>query len=143
MPTSLTPRFIQSILAAPLLWPAARLALVSAYLLGGVTKLLDFPGAVQEQAHFGLHPAWLWAVMAIIVELGGSALVLAYRAVWLGAGGLGCLTFVAMLTADRFWALHGAAQIMALNTFFEHLDLISGLVLVTMAPYLSRASLRA
>ncbi|WBO60990.1 DoxX family protein [Acidocella sp. MX-AZ03] len=88
MPASLTPRFIQSILAAPLLWPVARLALVSAYLLGGVTKLLNFPGAVQEQAHFGLHPAWLWAVMAIIVELGGSALVLAYRTVWLGRAGL-------------------------------------------------------
>ena len=109
-----TPRLIQSILSAPLLWPAARLALVSAYLLGGVTKLLNVPGAVQEQAHFGLHPAWLWAAMAIMVELGGSALVLAYRAVWLGAGGLGCLTFVAMLTADRFWALHGAAQMLSL-----------------------------
>jgi hypothetical protein len=32
----------------------ARLALVSAYLLGAIVKASDFPGAVAEQAHFGM-----------------------------------------------------------------------------------------
>ena len=35
-------------------WLLARLALVGAYLLGGMVKLTDWPGAVAEQAHFGL-----------------------------------------------------------------------------------------
>jgi hypothetical protein len=30
---------------------------------------------VREQEHFGLYPSWLWASLAILVELGGSALV--------------------------------------------------------------------
>jgi uncharacterized membrane protein YphA (DoxX/SURF4 family) len=127
-----TPRPIRDILGWPSLWPLVRLALVSAYLIGGLTKLSDFDGAIAEQEHFGLHPGWLWAGLAIIVELGGSALVLAGRRVWLGAGGLGVLTAVAMLTANNFWAFEGHQRMMALNAFFEHVGLIAGLILVAM-----------
>lgn len=125
-----TPRWISAILAWPPLLPLARVALVSAYLIGGVQKLLDFPGAVAEQAHFGLQPAWLWAVAAIAVELGGSVLVIVGRWVWLGAGGLGVLTAVAMITANDFWAKTGHDRFIATNSFFEHLGLIAALVLV-------------
>ncbi|RJF73996.1 DoxX family protein [Rhodopseudomonas palustris] len=126
------PRWVATMLSSPLLWHAARLALVSAYLLGGVVKLADFAGAVAEQEAFGLHPGWLWATLAIAVELGGSALVIADRLVWLGAGALGVLTFVAMLTANAFWAAPAASRWMLTNAFFEHLGLIAGLVLVAI-----------
>jgi len=79
-----TPRWIGAILSWPGLLPVARIALASAFLIGGVQKLADFPGAVAEQAHFGLQPAWLWAAAAILVELAGSALVIFGRWVWLG-----------------------------------------------------------
>jgi len=127
-----TPRWIAAVLSWPWLLRVARIGLTSAYLIGGVQKLVDFPGAVAEQAHFGLQPAWLWATAAIIVELGGSALVIFRRWVGLGAGGLGVLTAVAMLTADNFWAMTGHDRFMALNAFFEHLGLIAGLVLVSV-----------
>ena len=127
-----TPRWVRTILRAPLIWPAARLALVSAFLIGGLTKLSDFSAAVAEQEHFGLNPGWLWAALAIIVELGGSALVMLGWLVWLGAGGLGVLTAVAMLTANDFWHLTGHDRFMALNAFFEHLGLIAGLVIVSI-----------
>jgi uncharacterized membrane protein YphA (DoxX/SURF4 family) len=127
-----TPRWVRTILGAPLIWPAARLALVSAFLIGGLTKLSDFSAAVAEQEHFGLNPGWLWAVLAIIVELGGSALVMLGWQVWLGAGGLGVLTAVAMLTANDFWHLTGHDRFMELNAFFEHLGLIAGLVIVSI-----------
>jgi uncharacterized membrane protein YphA (DoxX/SURF4 family) len=127
-----TPRWVRTILGTPLIWPAARLALVSAFLIGGLTKLSDFGAAIAEQEHFGLHPGWLWAALAIIIELGGSALVMLGRPVWLGAGGLGVLTAVAMLTANDFWHLTGHDRFMALNAFFEHLGLIAGLVIVSI-----------
>jgi len=127
-----TPRWIAAILSWPWLLPIARGALVSAFLIGGIQKLADFPAAVAEQAHFGLQPAWLWAVAAIVVELGGSLLIIANRFVWLGAGGLGVLTFVAMLTANAFWLSTGHERFMAINAFFEHLGLIAGLVVVTI-----------
>jgi uncharacterized membrane protein YphA (DoxX/SURF4 family) len=103
------PRWVTAILSWPWLLPISRIALVSAFLIGGIQKLIDFPGAIAEQAHFGLQPAWLWAIAAIIVEIGGSALVMLGRFVWLGAGGLGVLTAVAMLTANSFWT-HGRTR---------------------------------
>jgi uncharacterized membrane protein YphA (DoxX/SURF4 family) len=127
-----TPRWVATVLSWSWLAAAARIALVSAFLIGGVQKALDFPGAVAEQAHFGLQPAWLWATAAIIVELGGSVLVILGRWVWLGAGGLGVLTAVAMLTANDFWAKAGHERFLAVNAFFEHLGLIAGLVLVSI-----------
>ena len=127
-----TPRSIAVVLSSPWLLPLARIALVSAFLIGGVQKLIDFPGAVAEQEHFGLQPAWLWAAAAVIVELGGSALVVFERWVWLGAGGLGVLTAIAMVVADDFWAKTGNDRFIAVNAFFEHLGLIAGLVLVSV-----------
>jgi uncharacterized membrane protein YphA (DoxX/SURF4 family) len=126
------PPWIGAILDWKATWLVARLALVSAYLLGGVVKLIDFPAAVAEQEHFGLHPAWLWAVLAIAIELGGSALVVSGRLVWLGAGALGALTAIAMLVANDFWSLEGPARFAATNAFFEHAGLIGGLVLAAL-----------
>ncbi len=127
-----TPRWIGDVLALPWTWRLARVALASAFLIGGMNKLFDFPAAVAEQAHFGLQPAWLWAALAIVLEIGGSLLIVAGRLVWLGAGGLGVLTGVAMLVANDFWSMTGQDRFVALNTFFEHLGLIAGLVLVSI-----------
>ncbi len=127
-----SPAWVRALLSQPWVLPLARLALVSAYLLGGVAKALDFPGAVAEQAHFGLQPAALWAALAIAVEIAGSLCVVFRRFTWLGAGGLGMLTLVAMVVANDFWNRSGAEHFMALNSFFEHLGLIAALVLATM-----------
>ncbi|RQU32346.1 DoxX family protein [Burkholderia cenocepacia] len=127
-----TPAWVRVLLSQPWVLPLARLALVSAYLLGGVAKALDFPGAVAEQAHFGLQPAALWAALAIVVEITGSLCVVFRRFTWLGAGSLGMLTLVAMVVANDFWNRSGAEHFMALNSFFEHLGLIAALVLATM-----------
>ena len=77
--TSDEPRWVDAILESRWTWPLARVALVSAYVIGGVAKLSDFPAAVAEQEHFGLHPGSLWAVLTIVAELGGSALVIVQR----------------------------------------------------------------
>jgi uncharacterized membrane protein YphA (DoxX/SURF4 family) len=126
------PSWVGVVLQSPVVRFLIRLALVSSYLIGGLTKVSSFPSAVAEQAHFGLHPPAAWAVMAIIIELGASAMVLLNRFVWLSAGGLGVLTAVAMLVANDFWTMEGHARFMALNSFFEHLGLIAALVLATI-----------
>lgn len=123
------PHWVKAILRWPVTLPAARFALVSAFLLGGLLKLIDFPGAVAEQAHFGLQPAALWAVLAILVEIVGSLLLIVGRYVWLAAGALGMLTAVAMIVADPFWALDGAARVAAINGFLERCGLIAGFIL--------------
>jgi uncharacterized membrane protein YphA (DoxX/SURF4 family) len=125
------PHWITTLLSHAWVAPALRIALASAYLIGGMDKLLHFQGAILEQEHFGLRPGGLWAAITIAVELGGSLCVIVNRWVWLGAGGLGVLTAVAMLVANDFWNLASQDRFMALNSFFEHLGLIAALVMVT------------
>lgn len=134
-----SPRFVRTILEWPATWFVARLALVGAYLLGGIVKLTDWSGAVAEQAHFGLYPSALWAALTIAVELTGPALILSGRLVWLGAGMLGIFTFLAAFTANAFWAMPaGQDRFMATNAFFEHLGLIGGFVLVALVAELRK-----
>ncbi|MGF7155325.1 DoxX family protein [Novosphingobium gossypii] len=111
----------------------ARLLLVSAYLVGGIDKLGDWPAALAEQAHFGLTPPALWAALTIAVELIGPLLILSGRLVWLGAGMLGVFTFFAALVANAFWAMpDGPERFGAMNAFFEHMGLVGGFVLVAV-----------
>jgi uncharacterized membrane protein YphA (DoxX/SURF4 family) len=126
-----TPSWVMALLRQPWVMLIVRVGLVSAYLIGGVAKLLHFDAAAAEQAHFGLHPGWLWASIAIFVELAGSVCIIFARFTWLAAGGLAALTLVAMIVANDFWHLKGAAHFMALNSFFEHLGLIAAFVMVT------------
>ena len=128
-----TPRFVAAILDWPATAHVAHLALVGAYLVGAIVKLTDFPGAVAEQAHFGMSPPALWAALTIAVEIVGPLLVLTRRWLWLGAGMLGVFTLLAAITANAFWAMPaGHDRFMATNAFFEHLGLVGGFVLVAV-----------
>lgn len=109
----------------------AYLGLCAAYLQGGLNKLTDFSGAIGEMTHFGLAPASLFAVLVILLELGGSAMVLTGFFRWLGALALGAFTLMATFLALRFWELPaGAERFMAANSFFEHMGLVGGFLLV-------------
>jgi uncharacterized membrane protein YphA (DoxX/SURF4 family) len=112
--------------------PLVRLALVSAYLTGGIDKAMNFGDAIAEQARFGLHPSALWAALAVVVEIVGSLCVVFRRFTWVGAGALGVLTVVAMLVANDFWNQTRVARFVAINSFFEHLGLVAAMVLATM-----------
>lgn len=131
--TAKAPRFVTAILDWRPTWFLARLALVSAYLLGGIVKLADWPSAVAEQAHFGMTPPAFWAALTIGIECVGPLLILSGRLVWLGAGMLGVFTLLAAFTANAFWAMPaGQERFMATNAFFEHIGLIGGFMLVAL-----------
>lgn len=128
-----TPRFVEAILDWRPTAHIARLALVSAYLLGAAVKASDFQGAVAEQAHFGMTPPAFWAVLTIAVEIVGPLLILTRRWLWLGAGMLGVFTLLAAFKANAFWTMAaGHERFMAANAFVEHIGLIGGFVLVAL-----------
>jgi uncharacterized membrane protein YphA (DoxX/SURF4 family) len=107
------------------------LGLCAAYLQGGLNKLLDYPGAVAEAAHFGLPLPSATAAVTIALELAASAMVLTGRLRWLGALLLLGFTLAATLVANRFWALPpGQERFMTANAFFEHLGLAGAFLLV-------------
>ncbi|PZU70896.1 DoxX family protein [Sphingobium sp.] len=114
------PRFVDAILDWKPTWFIARLLLVGAYLLGGIVKLMDWPAAVAEQAHFGMNPPALWAALTIAIELIGPILILTGRMAWLGAGMLGVFTLLAAFTANAFWTMPmGQERFMATNALWD------------------------
>lgn len=132
-PIDRTPSLVGAVLDCTPTAFLARLLLVSAYLVGGIDKLGDWPAALAEQAHFGLTPPALWAALTIAVELVGPLLILSGRLVWLGAGMLGVFTFFAALVANAFWTMpDGPERFGAMNAFFEHMGLVGGFVLIAV-----------
>jgi uncharacterized membrane protein YphA (DoxX/SURF4 family) len=126
------PAWVDAILDWRFTWPLARVGLTSAFWLGGLTKLFDFPGAVAEQAHFGLEPPALFAALTIAVELVGSALVISGIWLWAGAGALAVFTAAATLIAHPYWTMAGHDRFLATNAFYEHVGLIAGFVIAAL-----------
>ena len=109
----------------------AYFGLCAAYLQGGLDKVADFNGAIGEINHFGLSPAPFFAVLVIILELFASAMILTGFFRWLAALALAAFTLLATFLALRFWELPpGMERFMAANSFFEHLGLVGGFLLV-------------
>ncbi|QEX21549.1 hypothetical protein FRZ61_14780 [Hypericibacter adhaerens] len=127
-----TPELIARLLDNPAMLLFARICLVSPFLAGGLMKLVDWPGGVAEMAQTGLEPAWLFNLAVVLVELGGSVLVILGWKTWLGAGVLAVFTLFATLLAHRFWELEGQARVMALNTFLEHAAIAAAFIFVVV-----------
>jgi uncharacterized membrane protein YphA (DoxX/SURF4 family) len=108
----------------------ASLGLCAAYIQGGLVKLFDFNAAVAETQSFGLPFAAATAAATIVTELAGSALILTGIYRWLGALWLAGFTLFATFVANRFWEMQPPQRFMVENSFFEHLGLIGGFLLV-------------
>jgi len=113
---------------------ACRAALCLAFVYSGLAKLRDFPAAIAEQSHFGLHPPALFAALTIAAQLGGSALVLFGRGRWraFGALGLAGFTVLATVVGHPFWTMEGMERFHNRNSFLEHAGLVGGFCLVAL-----------
>jgi transmembrane protein len=66
----------------------------------------------------------------LLTQLVGSALIIANRWTWLGAGALGVFTALTIPVVHHFWRLDGERAIVAFHTATEHVGMIGALVLV-------------
>jgi len=89
-----------------------------------------FNAAVAETQSFGLPFAAAATAATIVTELAGSALILTGLYRWLGALWLAGFTLFATFVANRFWEMQPPQRFMVENSFFEHLGLIGGFLLV-------------
>jgi transmembrane protein len=128
-----TPGPISLLLRSRVFGVLARVVLTLPYWWSGVTKLADLHGALAEAAHFGLKPAWLVVAATVIVQLGGSLLLILGRIGWLAAGALGVFTALASLIAHPCWTITDPVErFHALNTFLEHIGMIGGFMLAAI-----------
>jgi uncharacterized membrane protein YphA (DoxX/SURF4 family) len=118
------------------------LGLSAAYLQGGIDKLLDFESAVVETERFGLAPAMPVTIATIFTELTASALILSGFYRWFGALWLAGFTLIATFVANRFWNLPQPDRFGVENSFFEHLGLVGGFILVAFYDIKNRTDVR-
>jgi uncharacterized membrane protein YphA (DoxX/SURF4 family) len=116
--------------ATPAVQWIALLGLCAAYLQGGIVKLANINGAVAEMNHFGLSPAMPFAIAVIAFELAASVAILTGYGRWLGALALGAFTVAATFVANRYWELGPVERFATENSFYEHLGLAGGFLLV-------------
>ncbi len=121
---------IENLLASRAFGVFARVVLTFMFWSSGLAKLIDFPGAVAEMQHFGVTPAVPMAIAVIILQLGGSALVISGRFVWFGAGVLGVFTALTIPIAHAFWTMTGEMTFIEMMFVFEHVTVIGGLMVV-------------
>ncbi len=90
--------------------------------------------------HFGLTPPALFAVLVMALDLLASAMILTGFRRWLGALALAGFTLAATMIALRYWQLPaGQERFMAANSFYEHLGLAGGFLLVAWLDPTERA----
>lgn len=136
-----TPRLVALCLDNPVTLLAVRFCVVAPFLAAGIIKLLDWQAGEAEMEHTGLHPAWIFNLASLLTELGGSALIILNRQIWLGAGALGVFTVLATLLAHRFWDLSGEARMMQFNTFLEHATISAAFILIVVVQLRPRVRL--
>ena len=125
---------ISSMLRTRWAYHVAAVVLTFIYWGSGIDKAIDFTKAQSDMARFGLNPAAAFGLATIAVQLGGSLLViLGGRLVWLGAGALAVFTLLTIPIAHRFWEMTGEAAFHEKLVVFEHITVIGGLMLVSIA----------
>ena len=136
----MTPKPIASLLDSPAFVLLARLLLTFMFWGSGLSKLFNFQAGMGEMAHFGLQPAWLFNTLTIIVQLGGSLLIITNRAAWLGCGALAVFTLVTIPLAHAFWNMEQPMATMEMYVALEHITVVGALMVAAVLSQRSRRS---
>jgi len=109
-----------------------RILLALVFLIAGVRKLMGVAASAGYLAKLGFPMPEVMVWVAIAVEIGGAALLIAgwhtRRAAWL------LILFVAIATAmaHRFWEFDAAQYANQMNHFLKNAAIIGGLLYVAM-----------
>lgn len=111
----------------------ARMLLAVGFVYSGLHKLLDFTGATAEMAQHALPLPALAATAVIVMQLGGSALLLWPRTTALGAGLLACFTLAATAVAHAPWNDAPPVILPQSVVFLQNAAIFGGLLLAMTA----------
>lgn len=116
--------------ANPALPLVGRILLATMFLVAGSRKILAFAGTVGYLAKLGFPAPEVMAVIAIVIEIGGSILlIIGWRARWV-AWLLMLFVLVATFAAHRFWEFEASQYNNQLNHFLKNVAILGGLLFV-------------
>jgi putative oxidoreductase len=102
------------------------------FLVAGIRKIMFYSGSVAYFTKLGFPAPEIMGVLAILIEVGGGALLLlgwqTRRISWL------LILFVAIATAmaHRFWEFDAAQYANQMNHFLKNVAIIGGLLYVAV-----------
>lgn len=137
---TMTPKPIARLLDSPAFLLFARIVLTSMFWGSGLSKLFAFQAGVGEMEHFGLNPGWLFNILTLVVQLGGSLLIIVNRAAWLGCGALAVFTLLTIPLAHAFWNMPQPMATMEMYVVIEHVSVIGALMVAAVLSQRSRRS---
>ena len=126
------PRFIANILDSRASLLLARVVLTFVFWSSGLAKLFDFGANAAEMESFGLHPGWLFNSATLLLQIGGSLMIIFNRGTWLACGVLAVFTILTIPVAHPFWAKEGVEAFRDMTVALEHISLIGGLALAAI-----------
>jgi putative oxidoreductase len=107
-----------------------RILLVLIFITSGFGKITGFEGTVGYIASKGLPLPQLGAIIAIIVEVGGSILlVIGYKARW-AALALAIFTLAAAIFFHNYWAVEAAEKMGQQINFWKNISMAGGMLMV-------------
>lgn len=107
-----------------------RILLALIFITSGFGKITSFEGTVGYIASKGLPLPQLGALIAIIVELGGSILlVIGYKARW-AALALAIFTLAAAIFFHNYWAVEAAQRLAQQINFWKNVSMTGGMLMV-------------
>jgi putative oxidoreductase len=106
----------------------ARIFMAALFLVAGIRKVLGYAATVGYLTKLGFPAAEVFAVIAIVIEIGaGLMLVFGWRTRW-AAWALIVFVVIATAMAHRFWQFEPAQQVNQLNHFLKNFAVICGLL---------------
>ncbi len=115
----------------PILPLAGRILIGLIFLVAGVRKVMGFAGTVAYLSKLGFPAPEVMAVIALVIEIGGSLLlIVGWRTRW-AAWLLVLFVVVAAFAAHRFWEITDAGQYFnQMNHFLKNVAIVGGLLYV-------------
>ena len=108
----------------------ARLFIAAVFLLFGVRSILGYAGSVGYFTKLGFPAPEAMVVLAIIIQLGGGALLaIGWKTRWAGWL-LVAYVVIATLMAHRYWEYDAAQYVAQMTNFFKNLAIIGGLLYI-------------
>ena len=109
---------------------AGRILMGAIFLNAGLRKVMGFAGTVGYMAKLGFPAPEFFAVLAMIIEVGGSILlIVGWKTRWV-AWLLALFVLIAAFAAHRFWQFDAAQYANQMNHFMKNLAIIGGLLFV-------------
>ncbi len=105
-----------------------RLLLAALFLPAGIGKITGFTGTVGYIASAGLPLPMVGALVAIVVEVVGSAVLIAGYGTRLAALVLALFTLVASFFFHAYWAVPADQQFVTQLLFFKNIAVVGGLL---------------